>query len=121
MVIRRDAARLTQASTLKDAWRAKFIAVGAIVEILRWPLLAGGHARLPIAYGGVALILALPPEIASPRLDPEEALTNAVREQSPLLHLLQEMRCARQVGLAGVWLDVELFHHPVLDKHRIAL
>jgi hypothetical protein len=55
MVIRRDAARLTQGSTLKGAWRAEFIAVGAIVEILRWPPLAGGHARLPIAYGCVAI------------------------------------------------------------------
>jgi hypothetical protein len=55
MVIRRDAARLTQASTLKGAWRSDFIAVGAIVEILRWPPLAGGHARLPMAYGGVAI------------------------------------------------------------------
>jgi hypothetical protein len=49
MVIHRDATRLTQSSTLKGAWRTKFIAVGAIVEILRWPPLAGGHARLPMA------------------------------------------------------------------------
>jgi hypothetical protein len=53
MVIRRVAARLTQASTLKGAWRSEFIAVGAIVKILRWPPLAGGHARLPMA--GVAI------------------------------------------------------------------
>jgi hypothetical protein len=45
MVIRRDAARLTQASTLKGAWRTKFMAVGAIVKILRWPPLAGRRAR----------------------------------------------------------------------------
>jgi hypothetical protein len=106
MVIRRAAARLTQASTLKGAWRTKFVAVGAIVEIFA---LAAIGRRPRSSSNGLW------------RRGDSTPLTNAVRDPSPLLHLLQKMRGARQVGLAGVWLDVELFHHPVLDKHRIAL
>ena len=44
-----------------------------------------------------------------------------LRKAFHLLHLLQEMRGAGNVRFAGLRLDVELFHHPVLHQHRIAL
>ena len=44
----------------------------------------------------------------------------ARKQRGRALNLRQNMRCARQVGFAGRFLDIELFDDAVLDQRRIA-